>query len=71
MPRRMRPTSAAAHPLRVDYVREPDVSELLDRDLHEPIAGCCEQPRMRVVPDEPLTERAWPEGPVDLRGQMF
>jgi hypothetical protein len=89
----------SAHPLRVEYCREPDVSEGLDRELRELIAGCFPQPELytssgcrpldaairrfnpaeqafetgpiRVALYKPLTERAWPQGPVDLRGPMF
>ena len=45
MPRRMRPLSTAAQPLRVEYFREPEVSEQLDRELRELISGCFPQPR--------------------------
>jgi predicted N-acetyltransferase YhbS len=42
MPRRMPPADL---PLRVEYVREPDVSERLDHELRELISGCFPQPR--------------------------
>jgi hypothetical protein len=69
MPRRMRPPSPATQPLHVAYVREPDVSEQLDRELRELISGCFPQPRTpffrerRYAHEMPLHR--------DLRGPMF
>jgi GNAT superfamily N-acetyltransferase len=39
------PMSKAASPLELEYVREPDVPERLDRELRELISGCFPQPR--------------------------
>jgi predicted acetyltransferase len=41
----MRETLPAASPLRLEYVREPDVSELLDGELREFISSCFPQPQ--------------------------
>ncbi|MEO6601619.1 MAG: hypothetical protein ABIQ16_17215 [Polyangiaceae bacterium] len=77
----MRPLITATQTLRVEDVREPHVSEQLDRELRELISSCfprnaffrerrCAQ-ALLAARYKPLTERAWPEGLVDLRGPMF
>ena len=72
----MGPLPPTAQPLLVEYAREPEISEQLDRELRELISGCFPQPRnaffreRRYAHEMPLHRYLMRDGTGRLRGHL-